>query len=218
MKISLSSRKLLTRGKLFFLLFIIVFLSMISLSALVFVRFKPNFEERAKDAARVKATEILNRSIGSVFDDINCCDLVNITNDDAGNVKSVSADTIKMNRLKTCICSRITELAEKNEDMIVYVPMGSLTKYNVLQGVGYKIPIKVAQDGIPSVDFEDEFVQSGINQVKHKIYITAKVDIVIVSAVMNVSETVSTEIPVAETVIVGDVPTYFGDKMSFVGR
>ena len=100
----------------------------------------------------------------------------------------------------------------------IHIPVGSLTKYPVLQGTGYRIPIKVSLDGVTKTDFQEEFVQSGINQVKNRIYIIVSAKISIISSIMTVSEIVSTEIPVSETIIIGDVPNYYGDKLGVVGR
>ena len=84
--------------------------------------------------------------------------------------------------------------------------------------MGYRIPVKVSLDGVTKTDFDEEFIHAGINQVKNRIYIIVTARISIVSSFMTISETVSTEVPVSETIIVGEVPEYYGDKLGVVGR
>ncbi|MBO5060695.1 MAG: sporulation protein YunB [Clostridia bacterium] len=218
MKIVLTDR--LNRGRrfCFFMLFLLLLCSFLVASICILARFKPVFEEKAGYAAKMKATDIINKAADSVFENINSADLVTINKNETGQMTSVSADTIEMNRLKTKLSLSIQKFTENTEDSVIYIPIGSLTDFSVLQGTGYRIPVKIAIDGFSKIDFDDEFVNAGINQVKHKIYMTASVRISIISAVMAKSETVTAEIPVAETVIIGDVPQYYGDSLSVVGR
>ena len=84
--------------------------------------------------------------------------------------------------------------------------------------MGYRIPISISTDGFAKIDFDDEFTSCGINQVKHKIYMTISVRISVISAVFTKTETVTSGVPVAETIISGTVPNYYGDNMSILGR
>lgn len=207
-----SKKKSLLLTVVFFLciLFVLLFV--------VFARFKPIFIEKASHAAKIQATDIINKATDSVFSDIKPVELVIISKDSDGKITSLSADTIEMNRLKTKLSKSIQEYAKSTEESVVRVPVGSLTNFAVLQGVGYRIPVKVSTDGFTKIDFCDEFVSCGINQVKHKIYMTVSVRVSVISSVFTKTETISTQIPVAETVISGTVPNYFGDKMSILGR
>ena len=216
MKIKLNgnlSKKL--RFVCFFVAFSLVF---INLFFAVLTRFKPVFEEKVSHAAKTKAIDIINKATDDVFFDISSPDLVIIDKNENGSITSVSADTMEINRLKTKLSKSIQEYAENSEDSKVYIPIGSLTNFAVLQGFGYRIPINISTDGFAKIDFDDEFVSCGINQVKHKIFMTISVRVSVVSSVFAKTETVTTQIPVAETVISGTVPNYYGDKMSILGR
>lgn len=216
MKIRLNgnfSKKL--RFVCFFVAFSLIF---INIFFAVLTRFKPVFEEKASHAAKTMAIDIINKATDDVFFDISSPDLVIIDKGEDGEITSVSADTIEMNRLKTKLSKSVQEYAENTEESTIYIPIGSLTNFSVLQGFGYRIPINIRSDGFAKIDFDDEFVSCGINQVKHKIFMMVSVRISVVSAVFSKSEIVTTEVPVAETVITGTVPTYYGDNMSILGR
>ncbi len=216
MKIRLNSN---FSKKLRFVCFFVAFsLIFTNLFFVVLARFKPVFEEKASHAAKTTAIDIINKATDDVFFDISSPDLVIIDKGEDGKITSVSADTTEINRLKTKLSKSIQEYAESGEESTVYIPIGSLTNFEVLQGFGYRIPVKISTDGFAKIDFDDEFVSCGINQVKHKIYMMVSVQVSVVSSVFARSETVTTEVPVAETVITGTVPTYYGDNMSILGR
>jgi len=218
MKVWLNNKYKSVRKVSVFLLFIVVLLLALFIFISVLVRFKPVFQEKAVMLAKVRATEIINTAVIDVFSGIDFDEFVNISKKETGEVMSISADSIKMNKLKAMISQSVSDKAKNDEDYYVHIPLGSLTKYPVLQGMGYRIPIKVSLDGVTKTDFEEEFVASGINQVKNRIFIVISARISIISSLMTVSEVVSTEVPVSETIIVGDVPNYYGDRLGVVGR
>ena len=202
----------------FFIFFIAAVILIMSLFFGILAQIRPVFEEKVSHAARVNAIEVINAATESVFSGMNSKDLVSVMTDENGMVTSISANTIEMNKLKSELSKTIHTICKNAENSKVTIPIGSLTNFPVLQGMGYRIPIKISTDGYAKIDFDDEFMNAGINQVKHKIFMTVSVRASVISAVMTKSEEVKTEIPVAETVISGTVPNYFGENLSVVGR
>ena len=56
------------------------------------------------------------------------------------------------------------------------------------------------------VDFKNELSDAGINQTKHQIKLDVVVDIDVIMPWQTISTQVVSEILIAETVILGDVP------------
>lgn len=218
MKICLACSPLKTKRLVFFCCTFIFFTILIALSYIILLQFKPVFEQKAAHAAKMSAINIINEATNDVFWGISSSQLVNITTNETGQITGVCADTAQMNKLKTKLSLSLQKYTENSDNLKISIPLGSLTPYAVLQGVGYRIPVKIVIDGFSKLDFESEFIQAGINQVKHKIYLIASVNVSVISAAMTKSETVTTEIPVAETVIVGTVPNYYGDNLGVIGR
>lgn len=218
MKICLACSPLKTKRLVFFCCTFIFFTILIALSYIILLQFKPVFEQKAAHAAKMSAINIINEATNDVFWGISSSQLVNITTNETGQITGVSADTAQMNKLKTKLSLSLQKYTENSDNSKISIPLGSLTPYAVLQGVGYRIPVKIVIDGFSKLDFESEFIQAGINQVKHKIYLIASVNVSVISAAMTKSEIVTTEIPVAETVIVGTVPNYYGDNLGVIGR
>ncbi len=218
MKIVLSNDVGFSKKSIFLFVFLLSLVVIFALTIAVLARFRPVFEEKASNAAKMRATDIINRASDHVFSDISSAELVNITTKENGEISSVVADNIEINKFKTKLSRSIQELTENEKNSTIYIPLGSLTSYPVLQGIGYRIPVKIMTDGFSKIDFKSEFINAGINQVKHKIYAETTVNISVISAAMTKTETVTAEIPIAETVIVGTVPNYYGNGLSVVGR
>lgn len=218
MKIVLKQNRIKSKKTVFICCFLVSSVLFVALFLAVLVQLKPVFEQKASHAAKVKAVDIINQSSNSAFDGITLSQMVNITTDDTGKITAVSADSIEINKLKTKLSHALQKFTKQNDNSLIYIPVGSLTPYPAFQGWGYRIPVKIEFDGFSKIDFESEFVNAGINQVKHKIYMIASVNVSVISSAMTKSETVTTEIPVAETVIVGTVPNYYGDNLGVIGR
>ena len=68
------------------------------------------------------------------------------------------------------------------------------------------INIRIIPQGSVAVDFATEFESSGINQTRHRIYIIVVTDIKMIVPLVSENLRITTNIPIAETIIVGDVP------------
>lgn len=201
-----------------FFTFLAAFLLLAFTVYLVLYQIKPVFEERAQRKANEVSVTIINKACEQAYKSTLSENILNIDKDSTGKITSISTNSIEMNKLKSKIASEFEKITKENKNNTIYIPIGSITNFSVLQGVGYKIPVKVLYNGFSKLDFKDEFVSAGINQVKHKIYLTASVNMSIISATMVKATTVETEIPVCETVIVGDVPEFYGNNLGVVGR
>ena len=81
---------------------------------------------------------------------------------------------------------------------------------NILAGIGPEIPIKIVPLSSFETEYRTEFTSSGINQTRHKVYIKVKCDVNVLSNISSDIQTIDIEIPIAETILIGNVPsTYF---------
>ena len=78
-------------------------------------------------------------------------------------------------------------------------------------GKGPDIPVDITLLTSSRVDFKNELSAAGINQTKHEMKLDVVVDIDVVLPWRTVSTQVVTEILIAETVIVGEVPQTYLD-------
>ena len=167
----------------------------------------------AQAQARAMAVQTLNEaaaellSSGNVTYDI----LMHVTMDEGGQVRLIQANTPEMNRL----ASKVSLLAQgrlKNQrDQVVGIPLGSALGMTIFAGAGPKIQVRILPVGSVHAEFHTDFQTAGINQTRHRVSLalTAQVQLVIPTGAKTVE--VTTQVAMAESIIVGEVPETFTD-------
>ena len=89
------------------------------------------------------------------------------------------------------------------------IPLGTFTGINLFSGHGPDITIKIIPIGNVLCDFKSQFIEAGINQTLHKIYIDVMVDISIILPIDDINVSVETEILVCENLIIGEIPNIY---------
>ena len=115
----------------------------------------------------------------------------------------------EVNRLKTDILNIINDeiLALDNSDL--GIPLGSLFLPELLSGKGPTIPVHILSIRNSDASFLSNFSEAGINQTLHQLTMSVSVDVSILVLGTTRSFTVTSQVVVAETVIVGQVPDTF---------
>lgn len=197
-------------------------LLLLLLTLFFFSRLQPVFGSRSEAYAANMATQVMNESIQEVFasQHIGYSDLVVLKEKANGDISAVEADTVKMNQLKAAITTAVQSKIDGSATGEVKLPLGAMLGSELFSGLGPWISVKVAPVSVAVLDFTDSFESVGINQVKHRVCLNANVTVSMVCASMHRSQTVTTTIPVAETVIVGNVPNYYANNadMNVVGN
>ncbi|MHB1315830.1 MAG: sporulation protein YunB [Christensenellales bacterium] len=180
----------------------------------VLVLFILYFENSLKPAvlalseAKLKtlATEQMNDSVLELTSKITYTDLVNITYDKEGKVAMLQANTVVMSRLSAQIANSAQEKIAELQMQGIGIPLGNIIGGQLFAGLGPKITVNIIPAGSVKAEFASEFESSGINQTRHRIFIvlTAIVNIVVPGASQKVEVVV--EVPISETIIIGNVP------------
>ena len=148
-------------------------------------------------------SDAVKKTLGS---NIKYTDFVNVLTDKNGNVAMLQANTMKMNDLAAQVSDMAQETIRSKGDEGIDIPLGTITGSKLLAGMGPKIRIRIISFPAVSTDFDSELVSSGINQTRHKIYLTLRARIRIAIPLNTADIDVESRVPVTETIIVGDVP------------
>ena len=89
------------------------------------------------------------------------------------------------------------------------IPLGSLFLPEFLSGKGPVIPVRVLSVRNSDASFVSHFSQAGINQTLHQLTMEVSVDVAVLVLAKTESFPVTSQVVVAETVIVGAVPQTF---------
>lgn len=139
-------------------------------------------------------------------DTIRYEDLISIERDEAGEVTSITTDSLKINRIARDTAYLSQENLNKMSAEGILVPIGALTGIEALAGFGQPINIKIIPISNVECRFVSKFTQAGINQTLHSLYleIVADISIILPSKSTNLAST--TEVLICESVIVGHIP------------
>ncbi len=167
----------------------------------------------AQAQARAMALQVLNQSAAELLSsgEVTYESLMTVTTDEGGHVRLIQANTPEMNRLASTVSLLAQERLLAKGDQTVKVPLGSALGLTILGGAGPKVNVRILPVGSVSAEFHTDFQTAGINQTRHRVtlVLTARVQLVVPTGAQRVE--VSTQVAMAESIIVGDVPDTFTD-------
>ena len=134
---------------------------------------------------------------------------MNVRMDERGQVALLSANTMRMNRLAQSAGAAAQRMLEQMSSERVTVPLGAALGLTLLAGSGPEIPVSIVPVGSVTTDFNTEFEACGINQTRHKVYLTLTANIRIVIPTGARTTEVTVNVLAAESIIVGAVPEGF---------
>lgn len=168
--------------------------------------------------ATTRVSNMVNRIVSEAVDEaiengnITYSDLITFEKDNDGRITAIYSNMAAFNRLQSNILDIILARIDQVSTRDLSIPVGSLTGSVLLAGRGPRISVRMESVGSSSANFENAFTSAGINQTKHQIVLNIDVAVSILLPGFSTATTVSNAVTVAETVIVGSVPstyTYF---------
>ena len=176
----------------------------------------PIIVEANTSVIRSKTNFIMNKSVMNSLELSNNYDnLITITYDELNNIKSINANTQKINELNTQILENCQYELNQINNLYFNVPLGTFTGIPILNGIGPNVKLKMMPIGSVNSKFESEFKGVGINQTHHKIYINLETYVSVLLPGNNTNIKVNCQVLLGESVIVGEVPdVYFGANNS----
>lgn len=154
-----------------------------------------------------EATDIIYTTCLDVYStEFDYKKMINIEKDDNGRIALVQADTAELNRLSSQMVTNCNEKLKELQDLGVDVPLGFITNNSVYHRMGPDIKVRMTQVGNITTKYESVFESAGINQTRHKIYLNVSVNLRVVVPLNSRDIEVCSQIPISETIIVGDTP------------
>ena len=126
-----------------------------------------------------------------------------------GRITALKTNMAEVNRLKTETLNIINDqiLAEDSDHF--GVPVGSLILPEFFSGQGPQIPVRILAIRNSDANFRSDFTEAGINQTLQQLSMDVLVDVTVLVLGQTETFTVSSQMVVAETIIVGDVPATY---------
>jgi sporulation protein YunB len=173
-------------------------------------RIRPTLRHLAQARARVIATEAINEAIRSnISPDINYQNIINVHLNSQGKVALIQPNTGEINRISSEATLAVQRKLQDLPKLTIKIPVGQVIGSKIMAGFGPDIAVKVLPIGFVESAINDRFDVAGINQVRHRIFLTVKAVVKMVVPLVNQEVQVSTDIPLVEAVIMGDVPNVY---------
>ena len=158
------------------------------------------------------AVETLNRAVKDVTaDGVDYDELIEMRLDAHGRVAMLRANTMRMNEL----AARTALMAEKElnsfENQFVEIPLGAALGIRFLSGFGPRITVQILPVGAVHTSFDTELATAGINQTRHQIFLKLRATVSLIIPTGSQLVEVESTMPIAESIIVGEVPQSFVD-------
>lgn len=188
------------------------------LTAFIFIFYKINSDLKpimmalCDAQARIIATETINETIRDEFGSkISYDDIMTVKTDKEGNVVMIQANTVELNRIGSQIALGIQNRIGKIGGRGVKIPLGILLNNDLFAYYGPKITFKMQPMGSTLTTYRSDFRAAGINQTRQIVYLDVTANVQVIIPLSRNSITITSNIPIAESIIVGKVPNTFVD-------
>ena len=190
-----------------FVIFIVVLVLFFALRS----KYRLIIEDLAQTQVKNSTSDLTNDAIAKQIasGEIRYDRIVFFEKDLDGRITALKTNMSEVNRLKTDILNIINDEILALDHSDIGIPLGSLFFPEILSGRGPAIPINILSIRNSDANFVSHFSQAGINQTLHRLNMEVSIDVTVLVLGQTSSFTMSSEVVVAETVIVGDVPQTF---------
>ena len=183
--------------------------------AVLFLTMRSRYRDVISDLAKTQVmnstSDLTNDAIARQIAEGNILydRIVYIEKDLNGRITALKTNMSEVNRLKTDILNIINDEILALDTSDIGIPLGSLFLPELLSGRGPAIPVHILSIRNSDASFVSHFSQAGINQTLHRLNMEVSIDVAVLVLGETTSFTMSSQVVVAETIIVGEVPDTF---------
>lgn len=163
-------------------------------------------EARATLIATQTINNVINEKISTIIDPQS---LITVRVDDHGKVVLIQPNAMEFNKLAADTTIKVQDGLRAITDEKIYIPIGQVVGSQLIASWGPNIVVTIIPVGTVQVNVVDKFEQAGINQTRHMVYLMATTTVRIVIPLVSKSVSVNTQVPIAEYVVVGEVPNTY---------
>lgn len=174
-------------------------------------RYHGTIRSLAETQVKNSTSDLINDAIDKQIEtgNIQYDRIVYFEKDLDGRITALKTNMSEVNRLKTDILNIINDDILALDTSDIGIPLGSLFLTEFFSGRGPAIPVHIMSIRNSDASFFSSFTEAGINQTLQQLTMDITVDVTILVLGKAESFTVTSQVVVAETIIVGQVPDTF---------
>lgn len=194
------------------LLLLLFFAVLLTIGVLLFRnKYYTVLSSLAQTQVKNATSDLINDAIDRQIEDgtIQYDRMVYFEKDLDGRITALKTNMSEVNRLKTNLLNIINDEILAMDSDHMGIPLGSLLIPEVFAGMGPTIPVQILTIRNSEASFFSEFSEAGINQTLQQLNMQVSVDVAVLVLGKIDTFTISSQVVVAETVIIGQVPDMF---------
>lgn len=161
--------------------------------------------ELAVNYASDLVQERVNTTVHQVMEQVAGSEYYTFQTDSTGRITALSVNVDQISQITTGILD-VTMKTDDGAPLELDIPLETLIGINLIQGLEIPLPVRILMLTTPDVNYHNELISAAINQSKYQLYLHVDVEIDILIPWERSTAEVETDVLLAETVIVGDVP------------
>jgi len=154
-------------------------------------------------------TTVINKSINQATSGLSYNDMVRIKTNKQGHIILMEPNLKFVNRLSSDVTLEIQGRLNNLSERVITIPISQIFGVEVLSKFSPRINARIIPHGAVKTDVVDEFDSVGINQTRHRLYLKVDTKVRVVVPLTGTEIAVSTQVPMTEAVIVGQVPQVY---------
>ena len=220
MRINIGIRKKPKTKNAYFVVFKRVLILLLVLFVGIFLYFEHQIKPMVEDFTEIKAQSLATKAVNVAVENLtestthNYFDLADVQYAENGEIKGITTKTYNINKLKSTYSIEAQKQIDLMKNEMVGVNMGELIGFNLLKGLGPEIPIYLSFLSSVETEVKSSFVSAGYNQTQHIIELIITAEIYLTSDEYIPNAIVTTNVPIAQTVIVGETPTFYTGRLT----
>ncbi len=203
------------------LLILLVFLAVIGAC---FARCRPVVEQYAKSHAVRLAETTANETVAQVLQahTAACRSLIAVSYNSDNILSDVRVDAATVNTVKTAASAAVTDAFAGISTLTVDIPLGAMLGLTWISGLGPRVSVPLSMTNSVFTTVTSSLEDVGMNQASYRVNIHVKIHLWVVTPAEYAEVVVETDFPMAEAVLLGEVPENFtqvyGDSQDTIGE
>ncbi len=201
-----------------------VLLVLVVAAAVCFFRCRTAVYQFAKSSAAWRAERAANETVARVMAQHGdlCRSLITTSYNNDNVLASVILDSAGINTIKTAAATAMMDALADMHTLTVRVPLATILRLDWMSGLGPRIAVPLSMTGSVFTTVTSSLEEVGMNQSTYRVNIHVKIGLWIVTPAGYADMTVETDFPMAEAVLLGEVPENFtqvyGDSQDTIGE
>lgn len=161
----------------------------------------------AEAQARWTATEVINKAITEkIVPNITYTDLIKPERNSQDEIVFLQVNMIKVNKIVSEAILAVQESLQQLEKGKFKIPLGQILGIKLFANLGPQLNLTLLPVGSVEAKIYDDFEQAGINQTRHRVYLSVKSTVKVIVPLASDAISIETRVPLADAIIVGRVP------------